>query len=140
MDEFRISTNTDEFDLAAIHHFLSKEAYWSKGIEFDTLRKSIDNSLCFAGFIGTQQIAFGRAVTDLTTFAFLRDIFVLPAFRGNGYGARLTDSILTRLRDEGVPSIMLGTEDAHGLYEKFGFARVGNSTRLMVWRQKSGNA
>jgi hypothetical protein len=27
---------------------------------------------------------------------------------------------------------MLGTDDAHGLYEKFGFRLIGNSTKLMV--------
>ncbi len=33
---------------------------------------------------------------------------------------------------EGVQGVMLGTADAHGLYEKFGFRLIGNSPKLMV--------
>ena len=104
------------------------------------MRKSIANSLCFGGFIEAQQIAFGRAVTDLATFAYLRDIFVLLAYRGSGRGRLLVQAMMSRLKDEGVPSILLSTADAHGLYEKFGFARVINSTKLMSYAQTSSSA
>lgn len=136
MDMLRISTHVDEFDLSAIHHFLCHDAYWAKGIDMDTFLKSVANSLCFAGFIGNTQVAFGRAVTDLTSFAFLRDIFVLPDHRGKGFGVSLVRVMMSRLEKEGVPAVMLGTADAHGLYAKFGFRPVGNSPRLMSWRKE----
>lgn len=136
MKQLRISNNIDEFDIPSVHHFLCHDSYWAKGIDIDIVRKSVANSLCFAGFIDDQQVAFGRAVTDLTSFAFLRDIFVFPEFRGNGYGAALVETMMSRLRSECVPSIMLGTEDAHGLYAKFGFKLIGNSSRLMAWRKE----
>ena len=68
MNEFRISTNVDELDVALIHQFLSQDSYWAKGIALDIVRKAIANSLCFGGFHGTAQVAFGRVVTDLSTF------------------------------------------------------------------------
>ena len=138
MNEFRISTNVDELDVALIHQFLSQDSYWAKGIALDIVRKAIANSLCFGGFHGTAQVAFGRVVTDLSTFAFLRDIFVLPTHRGKGYGKSMVQAIMTRLKEEGIPSIMLGTSNAHGLYMKFGFSLIGNSSKLMTYRELPG--
>lgn len=140
MDTLRISTNIDEFDLSAIHRFLCHDSYWAKGVPMEKFRKSVANSLCFGGFIGIQQVAFGRAITDLATYAFLRDIFVLPDFRGRGYGASLVKAMMSRMEEEGVPAIMLGTADAHGLYAKFGFRLVGDSPKLMAWRQESDDS
>lgn len=140
MDAFRVSTNFDEFDMSVIHHFLCHDSYWAKGVDMETVRKSVANSLCFGGFIGKRQVAFGRAITDLATYAFLRDIFVLPDFRGIGYGTSLVKAMMSRMTEEGVPAIMLGTADAHDLYAKFGFQLVGNSSRLMVWRKENDSA
>ena len=78
---FRISTKPEDFDILLIHRFLSQESYWAKGVALSTVRKSIAHSLCFGGFIGKEQVAFGRAVSDLTTFAYLLDFFVLPEYR-----------------------------------------------------------
>jgi GNAT superfamily N-acetyltransferase len=132
MREFRISTNVEEFDMLLIDRFLSQESYWAKGDALSTIRKAIANSLCFGGFLGTAQVAFGRVVTDLTTFAYLRDFFVLKEYRGNGYGKSIIQAAMLRLKEEGVHGVMLGTADAHGLYEKFGFRLIGNSSKLMV--------
>lgn len=132
MPPFRISTNVEEFDIGRIHQFLSEESYWAKGIALSTVRKAVANSLCFGGLLGATQVAFGRAVTDLTTFAYLRDFFVLPEYRGRGYGKAPVHAAMARLKAEGVHGVMLSTTDAHRLYEKFGFRLIGNSTRLML--------
>jgi GNAT superfamily N-acetyltransferase len=131
MSELRISTNVEEFNIPLIHRFLS-ESYWAKGISISAVRKAIANSLCFGGFIGTSQVAFGRAITDLTRFAYLLDFFVLPEHRGKGYGKSIVQAAMSRLKAEGVQGVMLSTVDAHGLYEKLGFTRLGNSPKLMV--------
>jgi GNAT superfamily N-acetyltransferase len=130
MSELRISTNVEEFDIPLIHRFLA-ESYWAKGIGIDTVRKGIAHSLCFGGFLGSSQVAFGRVVTDFTRFAYLMDFFVLQEHRGRGYGRSIVQAAMTRLEEEGVRRVMLGTTDAHGLYEKFGFKRIGDSPHLM---------
>lgn len=127
----RISNAVSEADVQRIHHFLSKEAYWSKGIPIETVRKAFGNSLCFVGFVDNELAAFGRAVTDLASFAYLKDIFVLPCHRGKGHGKTLVREMIEQLDREGVGSIMLSTEDAHGLYQQFGFELVGDSRKLM---------
>lgn len=117
----RISTDRGELDVAMIHRYLSEQAYWKRGVALETVRKGIENSLCFGGYVDGQQVAFARVVTDYTDFAYLRDVFVLPACQGRGYGKQLVAAVLgdERLRDV---VWMLGTDDAHGLYAGFGFA------------------
>jgi GNAT superfamily N-acetyltransferase len=135
--DMRISSDVNEFDFDAIHYFLCNKSYWAEGVEKSMVRKSFENSLSFGGFVGTTQVAFGRVVTDLATFGYLRDVVVLPAYRGMGYGKAIVEAIVTRLRDEGVSVMMLGTADAHSLYEKYGFKLVGDSPKLMRWRRDS---
>ncbi len=116
----RISSGRDELDVAMIHRYLSEQSYWKRGVALDTVRKGIANALCFGGHVDGQQVAFARVVTDYTDFAYLRDVFVLPAFQGRGYGRQLVAAVLddVRLREVGW---MLATDDAQALYARFGF-------------------
>jgi GNAT superfamily N-acetyltransferase len=131
----RITNDINELDFDLIHHYLCHESYWAKGISKEVVRKSFENSLVFGGFSGNELIAFGRVVTDRATIAYIRDIVVLPPHRGRGYGKAMVEAILGRLEEEGVPVLMLGTADAHSLYQKYGFGLVGDSPNLMVLRK-----
>lgn len=64
MSALRISNDISEMDIPLIHQFLATESYWARGLQFETLTKSLSHSLCFAGFVGEKQVAFGRAITD----------------------------------------------------------------------------
>lgn len=66
-----------------------------------TLERAIAASLCFGAYLDERQVAFARLVTDGATFAYLAEVFVLPAHRGQG------------------------------LYAKFGFASPARPERLM---------
>jgi GNAT superfamily N-acetyltransferase len=133
VSEYRVSNKIEEFDVELIHRFLSLDSYWLKGVGLSTVQKAMSHSVCFGGFVGAGQVSFGRAVTDRCTFAYLRDFFVLPEYRGRGYGKSLVEFAMMYLRDEGVATCMLSTQDAHGLYERFGFRRVDTSKTLMVY-------
>ena len=99
----------------------SEHTYWAKGIPIALVRQSIDNSLCFGGFLGKAQVAFARVVSDYTTFANLVDVFVLPEHRGNGYGKDLMDAVFAHPRLQRLRRFTLATGDAHGLYAQYGF-------------------
>lgn len=131
MSDLKITTDVAEMDIPLVHRFLATETYWARGLALETLVKSMTHSLCFAGFVGEQQVAFGRVITDLASFGYLRDIFVLPAYRGRGYGQELVNAMLAKLDHEDVAALMLATQDAHALYRKVGFEPVEGSVKLM---------
>ncbi|EJE51150.1 hypothetical protein PMI14_04214 [Acidovorax sp. CF316] len=82
----RISTDPAELDVALVHRFLSEQSTWARGIPLATVQRALAHSLCFGGFVDGAQVAFARVISDHATFANLVDVFVLPAFRGRGYG------------------------------------------------------
>jgi GNAT superfamily N-acetyltransferase len=130
-DGFRISTDRTQLDLALIHDFLSRRSYWAGGIPLETVRRSIENSLCFGLYHGRRQVGFARIVTDKSTFAYLGDVFVLEEFRGRGLGKWLLEQVVSHPDLQGLRRIILGTRDAHGLYEQFGFRALSSPERFM---------
>ncbi len=58
----------------------------------------------------------------------LRKMYLKAQYRGRGYGARLLKHAIARAMELGMARIELETarvlEEAIGLYEKFGFARI----------------
>ena len=121
MERLRISTAPEEQDVVLIHRFLSQHSAWAAGIPLEIVSKSIANSLCFGGFLGSSQIAFARVVSDYSTFAYLVDVFVLQEHRGQGYGTVLVAAVMEHPELQGLRRFTLATSTAHGLYAKFGF-------------------
>lgn len=117
---FIISTDKERLDIIAIHSFL-KDAYWSKNIPIDIVKKSIEGSVCFGVYNDKVQIGFARVITDLATYGYLADVFILPNFQGQGLGIWLIKTIMTMEAFKNFRSWALSTQDAHGLYAKFGF-------------------
>jgi GNAT superfamily N-acetyltransferase len=132
MDEpgYDITPDPARFDLGAVHAYLSG-SYWAEGIPLAILRKAVENSLCVAAFCGSEQVGFARLVTDYATFAYLADVYVLEAHRGQGLSRRLVAALLEHPETQGLRRLMLVTRDAHGLYEKFGFTALAHPTRVM---------
>ncbi|MFD2616123.1 GNAT family N-acetyltransferase [Terrilactibacillus laevilacticus] len=129
-DGFTISTNKNDLDINVIYNFLHNEAYWSKGIPMTILEDSIQNSICFGVFNGNpqegnaKQVGFARLITDLATFAYLADVFILPSYRGIGLSKCLVEQIVNYSGIKNVRKIVLATLDAHDLYSKYGFTPV----------------
>jgi GNAT superfamily N-acetyltransferase len=142
--DFTISTDKVRFDLETIHRFLST-CYWSTGISRDTVKKSIENSLCFGVFYGEKQVGFARVITDRATYAYIGDVFILESHRGRGLGKKLMAAIMGHPELQGLRRWSLVTRDAHDLYEQFGFTALANPQRYMerhdpdVYQQKTEN-
>ena len=128
--EFEISTDPARIDLLAVHDFLTK-SYWAKGIPVETVRRSIANSLCFGIYHEGRQIGFARVVSDLATFAYLADVFVLEPYRGRGLSRWLMQCILSHPDLQGLRRWILLTRDAHALYSKYGFKPLKSPERYM---------
>jgi GNAT superfamily N-acetyltransferase len=132
LSPYRISTDPGEMDVDAIHAFLSGESYWARGIPRETVARSIANSLPFGVFdTDGAQVAFARVVTDRATFAYLADVYVLPAHRGRGISRWMMEAVSAHPELQGLRRWMLMTQDAHGLYARFGFQPLAHPERAM---------
>lgn len=130
--DYIISDDKKKLDLDVIHQFLSKEAYWSKNIPIEIVKRSIDNSLCFGVYQGSNQVGFARVITDTATFAYLADVFILPEHRGKGLSKQLVAFIMAYPALQGLRRMLLFTLDAHGLYTQFGFTPVENPENVLA--------
>ena len=129
--QYYISTDKLKLNLDLIHGFLT-ESYWAKGIPKSVVQKSIENSICFGAFEPKgQQVGFARVVTDKATFAYLADVFVLEAHRGQGISKLLMDAYVSHPDLQGLRRQMLATSDAHELYKKYGFEPINQPEILM---------
>jgi GNAT superfamily N-acetyltransferase len=128
--EYEISADRQRIDVGTVHAFLA-QSYWAPGIPRSIVERSIANSLCFGVYHRAAQVGFARVVTDKATFAYLADVFILEPHRGKGLAKWLIEFVMAHEDLQGLRRFMLGTRDAHGLYERFGFAVLANPSRMM---------
>ena len=129
--EFEISTERARLDLDLVHDILTK-SYWAEGRRRSVVERSISNSLCFGVYHAGRQVAFARVVSDRAVFAYLMDVFVIPEFRGRGISKALMRAVLDHPDLQNLRMFLLGTRDAHGLYERFGFRPLAEPDRMMA--------
>lgn len=128
------SSDTSMIDVALVHRWLSEQAYWARGRTRETHDAAMAGSRNYGVFdAGTgEQLAYARAITDGATFAWIADVFVEPSARGRGVGIRIMQGIVDDLEPLGLKRMALFTEDAHTLYEKFGFQRLPDPEGWML--------
>jgi len=130
-DDYTISTDSTKLDLPFIHDFLSREAYWSKGIPLEVVQAAANNSLNFGVFYKEKQIGYARVITDYATIAYLGDVFIIPEFRGRGLSKWMLENVMKHPGLQGFRRWILLTGDAHGLYKKFGWTEIASPERWM---------
>lgn len=130
-DHLTISNDPADLDLEMVYAFLSRETPWADGMPRETFERAIAGSLCFGGYIDGKQIAFARVITDHATFAYLCDVFVLPAHRGRGHARALLRHVFASPSLQGLRRIVLVTTDAHHVYAPHGFTALASPERYM---------
>jgi len=130
-----ISTDRDRIDRELVHRFLSEESYWAQSRTRAENDRIIDASLCFGVYEDGRQIAHARVVTDTVAFGYLGDVFVLPEARGRGVGKALMEAVLAHPHVAGLRRFTLVTDDAHGLYERYGFEPIDDVRKWMQRRR-----
>lgn len=128
--EYLISSDRSLIDLEVVHSFLT-EIYWAKGVSEEIVQRSIENSICLGAYKDGEQVGFARAVTDRATFAFLADVFVIESERGKCVGKMLVEAALNHPELRELRRWLLATDDAHGLYERYGFEPLRKPERWM---------
>ncbi len=123
-DDYFVSTAAELIDLDFVCAALGG-SYWAQKRPRAVIEASLRASLCFGLYerAGGGQVGLARVVTDGATFSWLCDVVIDPGHRGKGLGKFLVATVVGHPGLSGT-TFMLGTRDAHGLYEKFGFQRA----------------
>ncbi|CAM5333133.1 GNAT family N-acetyltransferase [Streptomyces coeruleorubidus] len=131
---YEISTDPARVDAERVHDWLSTDAYWALGRPREKQDRAIEGSLNFGVYetASGEQVAYARVITDRATFAWLCDVYVDPSVRGKGVGSALVAAVRDELREYGVRRVLLATHDAHGVYEKVGFAALERPEHWMA--------
>ena len=106
---YLLSTDRARVDVDAVHRFLerivvlgTRPAVRGAG-DGDRQQPARGRRLSRAGSDGGEQVGFARMVTDLATFAWLADVYVLEEHRGGGLGTAMVRLIVEHPAVGGLP-------------------------------------
>jgi N-acetylglutamate synthase-like GNAT family acetyltransferase len=135
VDGVYISCDRSLLDETFVYHYLHDNMYWAKSLTLDAFQRSIQNSAVVFGVYDRlargMQIGFARVVSDCATFAYLTDVFIVDMYRGQGLSKQLMQSVVDHPLLQGLRRFMLVTEEAGGLYAKFGFKPLFDADHWM---------
>ena len=130
------SDDKARMDIDTIHRWFNEESAWARGRTRETVERTIRYALAIGLYAPDgSQAGFARAVTDYTLNARLTDVFILPQHRGKGLATGLVRAVLEHPSVVTVKAWTLSTDDAHGLYAKFGFTAPKQPEGEMEWRR-----
>ncbi|OGO78668.1 MAG: hypothetical protein A2Y23_00770 [Clostridiales bacterium GWB2_37_7] len=74
-------------------------------------------------------------ITDYSTHGYLCDVIIDEQYRGMGIGKALMTYIMEYPALQDVRTMCLMTNDAHKLYENYGFANMKDPGKFMMKRK-----
>lgn len=126
-----LSDDPRRLDVARIHGWLAS-SYWSPGVAREQIERQIAGAHCLGAYReDAGQVGFARVISDRASFAWLADVWVDEAARGQGLGRRMVQWFVDHPHYAGVRRFALTTADAHGVYAKLGFEPLRRPDRLM---------
>ena len=131
-DDYSLTSDKQKLDLKYVYDLLCLPSKYSTGLPAERFPLVIENSVCFGVFYQGNQIGFARVITDYSEFASLWDVFIDEEHRRKGVGQQLMKYILEHPGLRGIFRWFLMTEDAHGLYQKFGFKSEAYNPYVMM--------
>jgi predicted GNAT family N-acyltransferase len=120
---YKFSDNKKLISIDKVCELLDK-TYWANNRKKEITIKAIENSICIGIYLKEEMVGFARVVTDYATMYWLCDVIIDEEHRKNGLGKKLIE-IITQMKELDGMFGLLATSDAHGLYEKYGFKKVG---------------
>ena len=118
---YTANDDKDQLDLFYIVPAL-QQSYWAIDRPKEVVEQSIRNSVTLGVYTEGRQVGFARAVTDKCTFAWICDIMIHPDYRGVGLGKFIVECLSEHPDVKCCQQHFLRTDDAHGLYEQFGYS------------------
>lgn len=130
--EYTLTANKKNIDLQYVYNLLCTPSRYSTGLPAERFPFIIQNSVCFGVFYQGKQVGFSRVITDYSEFASLWDVFIDDEHRGKGVGKALMKYLFGHYALQGIFRWFLMTEDAHGLYQKYGFKTEAYNPYVMM--------
>jgi predicted GNAT family N-acyltransferase len=121
--EYKFSDNKNSISIDRVCELLGN-SYWANNRKKEINIRAIENSICIGIYLKEEMVGFARIVTDYATMYWLCDVIIDEQHRKNGLGKKLIE-IITEMKELDGMFGILATRDAHGLYEKYGFKKVG---------------
>ena len=140
MADFIISTNKYLLDFDTIYHFISLKTYWGLGRTPEAMEKAMNHSTyCFGVYHEKdgvrRQIGFARVMSDLVTFGYIADVFILPDYQGHGIGKWLIQTIVNHPDLKTIPKFILFTKTP-GFYTHSDFKIFDQSSKRKFMERK----
>ncbi len=118
---YELDDDRGRVDIDVVHAFLSRDSYWAPGRPRELVARSWAGSARVLGcYRGDAMVGGARVISDVATFAYLADVFVLPEHRGRGLGVAVVREAVEH-PDYRSLRWNLHTRDAQSLYGRFGF-------------------
>ena len=77
-------------------------------------------------------VAMGRAISDGISDAYIQDVTVADAFRGQGIGSRIVTRLVARLESDGIGWIgLIAERKTHPFYRPLGFAPMADALPML---------
>jgi GNAT superfamily N-acetyltransferase len=130
--EYTYTATKKKLDLNYIYNLLCVPSQYSTGLPLERFPLVLENSVCFGVFHNGKQVGFARVISDHSEFASLWDVFIDAEHRGKGVGKFLMKYLLDHPYLRGTFRWFLMTEDAHGLYQKYGFKTEAYNPYVMM--------
>ena len=129
---YELDDDPGRIDVDAVHRFVA-EAYWAKRRSRDVVAAAIAGSARVVGlYHHDEQVGFARVVSDGEVIAYLADVYVLEAHRGQRLAHAMLDWLDGHPDLQGLRRWILFTQDAQGLYASHQWTPYPHPERLMV--------
>ena len=129
--DYVVTDDAAAVDLDVVQSFLANDSYWAMGRTREQQARANELSTCFSVLHAPDDefVGFARVLSDEVGFGWVADVFVLEPHRGRGVAVFLMTCVVESFQH--LPRLVLGTRDAHGVYEKVGFRPLSRVERWM---------
>jgi GNAT superfamily N-acetyltransferase len=126
-----VSDDPALLDVPRIHAWISERSYWARDRPYDVMARAIEHSLSVGLYAPDGALAgYARLVTDRATFAWLCDVFVDDAHRGESLGSFLVEHTVNHPDVADIRQVLMA-EPGRSLYRRFGFGDLASTERWM---------
>jgi len=136
---YELDDDITRIDFTRVHSWLTN-TYWSPGIVLEKVTRAAEGSSLVIGVYQRndgenatdQQVGYMRVISDKATFAWICDVYVDEAHRGQKVATAMVSFALAHPEHQGLRRWVLATLDAHPVYAGVGFTPLPEPARWMI--------